>query len=116
MYDPDNGFYPLNIDDFLPHFAVLHRMVRKTLAPRIGDGNACLTYERNLLDTIMKNENFDTFDYIMDKIWNISINPLRSCVFPPYIMCMIEMVAHKHFVKNVAHEPLHPALAKVPIW
>jgi hypothetical protein len=28
---------------------------------------------------------------------------------------MIKMVAHERFVKDVAHEPLHPALHKVPI-
>jgi hypothetical protein len=51
-------------------------MARKTLAPRIGDANACLTYERNLLDAIMGNEHFDAFDYIVDEIWNILVNTL----------------------------------------
>jgi hypothetical protein len=30
-------------------------------------------------------------------------------------MCMIEMVAHEMFYKDVAHEPLCPALPKLPI-
>jgi hypothetical protein len=28
---------------------------------------------------------------------------------------MIKMVAHERFVKDVAHEPFHPSLHKVPI-
>jgi hypothetical protein len=71
-----------------------------------------MAYERNLLDAIMKNEHFDAFDYIVDEIWNIAINPLRSCGFAPYIMCMIETVAHERFYKDVAHEPLRPTLPK----
>jgi hypothetical protein len=68
MYVPDSGFRLPCTDGFPPHFAVLHRMVRKTMATRIGDANAYPAYERNLLDAIMKNEHFETFDYIMDEI------------------------------------------------
>jgi hypothetical protein len=46
------------------------------LAPRIGDIDVIPVYERNLLDALMRNERFDVFDYIVDKIWNIVINPL----------------------------------------
>jgi hypothetical protein len=28
---------------------------------------------------------FDVFEYIVDEIWNITTNPLRSCGFAPYI-------------------------------
>jgi hypothetical protein len=58
MYVPDSGFRALKIDGLLPHFAVLHRMRRRTLVLRIGDSNAIPAYERNLLDAIMKNEHF----------------------------------------------------------
>jgi hypothetical protein len=51
-------------------------MMRKTLGARIGNANAIPAFERNLLDAIMKNEHFNAFDYIMDEICNISINPL----------------------------------------
>jgi hypothetical protein len=94
MYVPDSGFDAPKIDGLLLHFVVLHRMRRKTLAPRIGDSNAIPAYEQNLLDVIMKNEHFNVFDYIVNEIWNITINPLRSCGFAPFIMCMIESVAH----------------------
>jgi hypothetical protein len=115
LYVPDSGFHPPHIDGLLPHFAIVHRLLRQTLALRIGDSNTIPAYERNLLEAIMKNEHFDAFDYIVDEIWNIAINPIQSCGFAPFIMCMIKMVAHERFYKDVAHEPVHPALAKVPI-
>jgi hypothetical protein len=76
MYILDSGFRAPKIDGILPHFVVLHRMMRRILAPRIGDSNAIPAYERNLLDALMKFEWFDVFDYIVDEIWNIAINPL----------------------------------------
>jgi hypothetical protein len=36
MYVQDGGFQPPKVEGVLPHFLVLHRMMRKTLAPRIG--------------------------------------------------------------------------------
>jgi hypothetical protein len=112
MYIPDSGFRASKIDVILPHFVILHRMRRKMLAPRIGDLDTILAFESNLLDALMKNEHFDVFDYIVDEIWNIAINPLRSCGFAPYIMYMIETVAHERYYKDVAHEPLHLAVSK----
>jgi hypothetical protein len=74
-----------------PHFLVLHRMVRKTLTPRIDYSEAIPAYERNLLDALMKPVCFNIFEYILDEIWNIATNPLRSYVFARYIQFMIEM-------------------------
>jgi hypothetical protein len=74
MYILNSGFRAPKVDGFLPHFLTLHRMRKKTLAPRIGDSNAIPAYERNLLDALIKHEWFDVFDYIVDKIWNIAIN------------------------------------------
>jgi hypothetical protein len=73
---PDSDFRAPKIDGILPHFAILYRMMRQMLAPRIGDSDAIPAYEMKLLVTIMKNEHFDVFDYIVDEIWNIAINPL----------------------------------------
>jgi hypothetical protein len=75
MYDPDSDFRAPRIEGILPHFVILQRMRRRMLASRIGDSNAIPAYERNLLDAIMKNEQFGAFDYIIDEIWNIAINP-----------------------------------------
>jgi hypothetical protein len=75
MYIPNNGFRSPKVDGILPHFLTLHRMRRRTLAPSIGYSNAISAYERNLLDALMKHEQFDVFDYIVDEIWNNAINP-----------------------------------------
>jgi hypothetical protein len=112
MYDQNSEFCAPKIEGILPHLAILHKMMMRTLASRIGDSDAIPAYERNLLDAIMKNEHFDAFDYIIDEISNIAINPQRSCGFAPFIMCMIEVVAHEKFYKDVAHEPLHPAIPR----
>jgi hypothetical protein len=74
MYIPNSGLCAPKVDGIRPHFLTLHQMMR-TLAPRIGDSNTILAYERNLLDALMKHERFDVFDYIVDEIWNIAINP-----------------------------------------
>jgi hypothetical protein len=76
MYILNSGFHAPMIEGILPHLTVLHRMRRRTLAPRNGDSVTILAYERNLLDALMKFERFDVFDYIVDEIWNIAINPL----------------------------------------
>jgi hypothetical protein len=102
------------VDGLLPHFLTLHMMMRKTLASRIGYSEAISAYEQNLLDALMKLVHFDLFEYIVDEIWNIATNPLRSCGFAPYIQHMIEMVTHEKFYKDVAHGPLHPAVPKDP--
>jgi hypothetical protein len=114
MYIPNSGFRASKVDGILSHFLTLHWMMR-TLAPRLGDSNAILAYERNLLDALMKHEWFDVFDYIMDEIWNIVINPQWSCGFARYIQCMIEVVAHEKIYKDVAHKPLRPTVPKDPM-
>jgi hypothetical protein len=114
MYIPNSGFRAPKVHGILPHFLTLHRMMRRTLAPRIGDSNANPAYEQNLLDALMKHEWFDVFDYIMDDIWNIAINPHQSCGFAPYSQRMIEIVAHEKFYKDAAHEPLRPTIHKDP--
>jgi hypothetical protein len=43
-------------------------MMRKTLAPKITYSEAIPTYERNLLDALMKSVRFDVFEYIVDEI------------------------------------------------
>jgi hypothetical protein len=44
-YILNNGFRAPRIDGILPNFAVLHRMMRRTVAPRIGDSDIILAYE-----------------------------------------------------------------------
>jgi hypothetical protein len=74
LYIRDNGFQPPKVEGLLPHFLMLHGMMRKTLAPRIGYSEAIPAYERNLLDALMKPVRFNIFEYIVDDIWNIATN------------------------------------------
>jgi hypothetical protein len=60
----------------------------------------------------MKLVHFDVFEYIMDEIWNIATNPLRSCGFAPYIQFMIKFMAHEKFYKDVRHDSLRPTMPK----
>jgi hypothetical protein len=89
-------------------------MMRKTLVPRIGYSEAIPTYERSLLDALMKLVRFDVFEYIVDDIWNIATNPLRSCGFTPHIQFMIESMVQEKFHKDVYHDSLRPAVPKDP--
>jgi hypothetical protein len=68
MYIQDGGFQPPKVEELLPHFLVLHRMMRKTLALRIGYSEVIPAYERNLLDALMKPVHFNVFEYIVDEI------------------------------------------------
>jgi hypothetical protein len=114
MYVQDGGFQPPKGEGLLSHFLVLHRMMRKTLALRIGYSEAIPAYERNLLDALIKMVRFDIFEYIVDEIWNIATNPLRSCGFAPYIQFVIESVAQEKFYKDVRHDSLRPVVPKDP--
>jgi hypothetical protein len=114
MYVQDGGFQPSKVEGMLPHFLVLHQMMRKTMAPRIGYSDIIPAYERNLLDALMKPVHFDIFEYIMDEIWNIATNPLRSYGFTPYIQFMIESMTQEKFYKDVRHDSLCPAVPKDP--
>jgi hypothetical protein len=114
MYVQDGGFQPPKVEEMLPHFLVLHRMMRRTLVPMIDYSEDIPVYERNLLDDLMKPMRFDIFEYIMDEIWNIATNPLRPCSFALYIQFMIESVAHEKFYKDVCHDSLRPAVPKDP--
>jgi hypothetical protein len=68
MYVQDGGSQPPKVEGLPPHFLVLHQMMRRTLAPRIGYSEAIPTSEKNLLDALMKPVCFDVFEYIMDEI------------------------------------------------
>jgi hypothetical protein len=68
MYVQDSGFQSSKDEGLLPHFLVLHRMMRKTLVLRIGYSEVIPVYERNLLDALMKLVRFDVFEYIVDEI------------------------------------------------
>jgi hypothetical protein len=49
MYAPGAIAHPPKVWNFLPELSTLHRLLRATLTPRIGDAITCPQYERNLI-------------------------------------------------------------------
>jgi hypothetical protein len=94
-----------------PDVILLHRMLRVTLAPWIGDASTIPSYERNLIDAIKKQESFNIFDCIIQEIWNVAVTPSRACAYAPFIMSFIEHVFGLSFMKNVMHKPQLPSSA-----
>jgi hypothetical protein len=56
MYITNSRFQAPRVDGILPHFLVLHRMMRRTIVLRICDSDTIPAYERNLLEAPMKYE------------------------------------------------------------
>jgi hypothetical protein len=74
---------PPSIISISPNVITLHRMLRVTLALRIGDASTIPSYERNLIDAIKKQELFNMFDYILQEISNVAVTPSRACAYAP---------------------------------
>jgi hypothetical protein len=102
------------ITNFKPEMVVLHRVIRRTLAHRVGDSSRVPQFERNLLKAITEKTKFNAFDFILHEIWNIAISNNCSCAYAPYIMAMIEVVSKHTFVKDVELIPLHPRSSTTP--
>jgi hypothetical protein len=64
---------------------VLHKVIRKTLAPREGDSPRVPQFERNLLKAIFEKTKFNAFDFIIQEMWNIAISNKCSCAYAPHI-------------------------------
>jgi hypothetical protein len=96
------------ITNFKPEMVVLHRVIRKTLAPREGDSSRVPQFERNLLKAITEKTKFNAFDFIIQEMLNIAIANTQSCACAPYIMALIETVSKRTFVKDVEHTPPCP--------
>jgi hypothetical protein len=107
MYETSDFNAP-TITNFKLEMIVLHRVIRKTLAPREGDSSRVPQFERNLLKAITEKTKFNAFDFILQEIWNIAISNNRSCAYAPYIMALIETVSKRMLVKDVEYTPLHP--------
>jgi hypothetical protein len=85
MYETSDFNAP-TITNFKPEMVILHRVIRKTLAPREGDSSRVPQFERNLLKALTEKTKFNAFDFILQEMWNIAISNNRSCAYAPYIM------------------------------
>jgi hypothetical protein len=96
------------VNAMLPFYAYLHRMFRKTLAPREGDQSNVSNYGRDLLKHMSLSEpEFSVVDYIWEEIHTIFGSPQKSCGYAPYIMHVIEAIANYTFVYDHEHKPFH---------
>jgi hypothetical protein len=65
MYAPGAVDHPPKIRNFLPELNTLHRLLRATLTPCIGDAIACLQYERSLIQFYVQKKRFSVFDFML---------------------------------------------------
>jgi hypothetical protein len=103
------------IQNFHPELNTLHRLLRATLAPRIGDATVCLQYERNLIQFYLEKKPFLVFYFILVEILSISRTVLRSCGYAPQIMMMIEKITCIDFVKDIEITNLKPQFSAAPV-
>jgi hypothetical protein len=95
--------------NMFPFYAYLNCMFRRTVTPREGDMTKILTYNKSILAAMAPNTNgfeFSVFDFIWGEIKAISENPLKSCVYSPYLMHIIERVTTQTFLYKKEHHPL----------
>jgi hypothetical protein len=116
MYLPGEVANATTITSISPDVITLHRMLRVTLAPRIGDASSIPSYERKLISVIKKQELFNIFDYILQEIWNVGVTPSRACAYAPFIMSFIKHMSELTFVKDVCHPDLKPQLPSSTNW
>jgi hypothetical protein len=86
--------------DLLPFYACLNHLSYRMMTTREGDSSNISSYNQNLLVTMAPRPHgfeFSVFDFIYGEIKAISESPLKSCVYTPYIMHMIERVMGQTF-------------------
>jgi hypothetical protein len=115
MYAPGAKAHPPRVLNFLPELNTLHRLLRATLAPGIGDSSACPQYERNLIQYYVQKKWFSVFDYMLQEIISISRIALRSCGYAPQIMMLIEKVSEIEFFKDHEITDLKLQFSTAPI-
>jgi hypothetical protein len=108
MYIPGQEWNSGRVNGMLPFYAYLHRMFRKTLAPREGDKSNVSNYGRDLLKHMRPSEpEFSVVDYIWKEIHTISSSPQKSCGYAPYLMHIIEAITNYTFGYDHEHKPFH---------
>jgi hypothetical protein len=107
MYE-SSEFNAPTITNLKSEMIVLHRVIRKTLAPREGDSSRVPQFERNLLKAICETTKFNAFDFIFQEMCNIAISNNRVYAYAPYIMALVEAMSKRTFVKDMEHIPLRP--------
>jgi hypothetical protein len=63
MYALGAEAHPPNVLNFKLKLNTLHRLLRVTLAPKIGDSSACPRYEQKLIQFYVQKKKLSVFDY-----------------------------------------------------
>jgi hypothetical protein len=95
--------------DLLSVYAYLNHLFQRTMTLREGDSSNIPSYNWNFLVAMAPRPHgfeFSMFDFIWREIKAISEISLKSCVYAPYIMHMIERVTGRTFGYNKEHHPL----------
>jgi hypothetical protein len=95
--------------NLVPFYAHLNRLFRKTMTHRKGDSSNISSYNQNILVAMARQPHrfdFCVFDFIWEEIKAISESPLKSCVYAPYIIHVIERVTACTFGCDKEHHPL----------
>jgi hypothetical protein len=95
--------------DLLSFYAYLNHLFQRTMTLSEGDTSNIPSYNWNLLVAMAPRPlgfEFSVFDFIWGEIKAISEIPLKSCVYAPYIMHMIERVTGQTFGYDKEHHPL----------
>lgn len=107
MYIPGQQHRFGTVHGMLPFYVYLHRMFRKTLAPRIGDQSISF-YGRDLLKYMTPSEpEFSVIDYIWEEMMTIASSPQKSCGYAPCLMHVIEEITNYSFEYGHGNEPFH---------
>jgi hypothetical protein len=108
MYALGAEAHPPKALNFLPELNTLHRLLRATLAPKIGDSSTCPQFKWNLIQFYVQKKQFLVFDYMLQEIISISGTTLHSCGYAPQIMMLIEKVSEIEFLKDHEITDLKP--------
>jgi hypothetical protein len=108
MYTPGQEWNYGRVNCMLPFYAYLHRMFRKTIAPREGYQSNISNYGKDLLKYMNPSKpKFCVVDYIWEEIRIKSCSPQNSCGYAPYLMHVIEFITNYKFEYDPKHKPFH---------
>lgn len=93
-----------------PMYRYLYLLSKNTLLPKGGDAQAITKDGQRFLSFFTPNSALmiNVFDMIWNEIYDVSTDTRKSCVYPAFIMKMIEVVTQKIFEKDSVCEPYTP--------
>jgi hypothetical protein len=116
MYAPGQEGNAWTINGLYTFYSILNKLFRKTICLRDRDPTNVSQSVINLLANMRDGAPpFSVIDFIWEVIKAISMNPQKTCGFPPYLMFVIEDVTNRSFPKDGFHMPLRTNPTKKPL-